>query len=220
MNSNKSEDNRKKANSDSPGNENTERDGDYGGSDYGRAENVNEEWQAGATEYDVNYREQGFSSSGQSEKNSFDASRESERYRNRGREEESMGVEKVPHPSDAPNTDELIQEEVYMLLRHQADIDPSNIELTVKNGEVLLEGSVRAPLDLRRLDEAIQMVAGVQKVQNRVRVLEDSPAVEGIEYGTNARGKTGMSDQSTGESETDYSGQGTGQGNRQDTKNS
>jgi osmotically-inducible protein OsmY len=220
MNSNKSEDNRKQANSEQSGNETTQRDGDYGGSDYGRAENVNEDWQAGATEYDVNYREQGFSSSGQSETNSFEPSRESERYRNRGREEESMGVERVPHPSDAPNSDELIHEEVYMLLQHHPDIDASDIELSVKDGQVFLEGTVRAPLDNRRLDEAIAMVAGVRNVQNRVRVFEDSPPVEGMEYGVNARGKTGMSDQSTDESETDYSGQGTGQGNRQDTQNS
>jgi osmotically-inducible protein OsmY len=204
MNSNNSEDNRKKANSDQPGNESTERDGDYGGSDYGRAENVNEEWQAGATEYDVNYREQGFSSSGQSETNSFEPSRESERYRNRGREEESMGVEKVPHPSDAPNSDELIHEEVHMLLRHQTDIDPTDIELSVRDGVVFLEGSVRAPLDMRRLDEAIEMVAGVQGVQNRVRVLGDDAPTE----------------DKSGEVESDYQGQGTGQGNRQDTQNS
>jgi osmotically-inducible protein OsmY len=202
-----------------PGNDNSQRDGDYGGSDYGRAENTNEDWQAGATEYDVNYRGQGWSSSSQSEEDTFGASREAERDRNRGRTD-SMGVQTVADAGDVPNSDELIHEEVHMLLEHYPDIDSSDVELSVKSGVVFLEGTVRAPLDKRRLDEAIAMVAGVQNVQNRVRVLEDSPAVEGIEYGTNARGKTGMSDQSTGESETDYSGQGTGQGNRQDTKNS
>src|SRR5688572_8933825 len=141
-----------------PGNKDRQRDGDYGGSDYGREENVNENWQAGATEYDMNYRGQGFSSSGQSEK--------------------SMGVEKVAHAGDVPNTDELIYEEVHMFLEHQPEIDSNNIEVTVKNGEVILEGTVRAPIDNRHLDEAIAMVAGVQNVENRLRIIEDSPPVE------------------------------------------
>jgi hypothetical protein len=56
---------------------------------------------------------------------------------------------------------------------------------------------VRAPISNRQLDEAIKMVAGVQLVHNRLRILEDSPAIEGLEYGTDARGKSGQSDQTS-----------------------
>jgi hypothetical protein len=162
-----------------PGNKDRQRDGDYGGSDYGREENVNEGWQAGATEYDVNYREQGFSSSSQSEPDKFGLSSEEDRYRNRGRDAGSMGVEQAAHAGDVPNTDELIAEEVHMLLKHnQSDIDLSNVEVTVREGEVFLEGTVKEPISNRQLDEAIAMVAGVRHLHNRLRIIEDSPPME------------------------------------------
>jgi osmotically-inducible protein OsmY len=179
MNSNNSDnqENERKAEN-KPGDKDRQRDGDYGGSDYGREENVNEGWQAGATEYDVNYREQGFSSSSQSEPDKFGISREEDRYRNRGREADSMGVEQAAHAGDVPNTDELISEEVHMLLKHQSDFDLSNVEVTVREGEVFLEGTVREPISNRQLDEAIAMIAGVQHLHNRLRIIEDTPPME------------------------------------------
>jgi osmotically-inducible protein OsmY len=221
MTSNNDERNRGYSRTDDDGNErdkggtgqgrkNEQSQGEYGGSDFGRADNGNEDWQAGATEYDMNYRGQGFSSSSQSDPEGEGASREADRYRNRGRESSSMGVESDAAIGKEPNSDELIYEEVHMILQHQPDIDASNIEVSVKNGEVSLEGSVRERLTKRRLDEAIELVAGVHAVHNRVRVEEDNPSLEGREYGTDARGKSGMSDQTSGDSQSDYQGQGTG----------
>ena len=127
-----------------------------------------------------------------------------------------MGVEETA-PRNVPNSDELIHEEVHMILEHQPEIDTSDIDVSVRNGVVILEGSVREPLDMRHVDEAIQMVAGVQNLENRVRILQDGHPVEGIEYGSNERGKSGISDQRSGENPSDYQGQGTGRAKGQNT---
>jgi osmotically-inducible protein OsmY len=226
MTSNNDERNRGYSRTDDDGNErdkgesgqgrkNEQSQGEYGGSDFGRADNGNEDWQAGATEYDMNYRGQGFSSSSQSDPEGDGASLEADRHRNRGRETSSMGVEQDSQAGKEPNTDELIYEEIYMLLEHQPDIDTNDVQLTVKNGEVTLEGSVRERLTKRRLDEGIELIAGVHAVHNRVRVEEDNPSMEGREYGTDARGKSGMSDQTSSDSQSDYQGQGTGRAKNQ-----
>jgi hypothetical protein len=237
------------------------RESDYGGSDYGRAGRGNEGWQGGATEYDMNYRGQGFSSSSQSDRDAYGQSMEADRYRNRGRQQggfggpsdygsryndmesdygygsrgygmpsdystrsgyggmqsdySSRGYGEQSYAGKGPKgwkrSDDRIYEEVCMILERRPDIDPSDVEVKVQNGEVILEGTVRDRNTKRRLDEAVELVAGVHDVQNRVRVQKDNPSTEN--QSSSMRGNNGQSRemQTSGQSSSSSSTQSKGQ---------
>jgi osmotically-inducible protein OsmY len=79
-----------------------------------------------------------------------------------------------PHAGKGPKgwkrSDDRIYEEVCQILEQRGDIDPSEVEIKVSNGEVTMEGTVSDRTSKRRLDEAIDQVSGIKDVHNRVRV--------------------------------------------------
>jgi osmotically-inducible protein OsmY len=79
-----------------------------------------------------------------------------------------------PHAGKGPkgwkSSDDRIYEEVCQILEQRGDIDPSEVEIKVSNGEVTMEGTVSDRTSKRRLDEAIDQVSGIKDVHNRVRV--------------------------------------------------
>lgn len=77
-------------------------------------------------------------------------------------------------PSDYTRSDERIREDVNDHLTHDWRVDASHIRVTVKDGEVTLEGSVDSRGAKRRAEDIADDVSGVKHVQNNLRVQDAS----------------------------------------------
>ena len=78
-------------------------------------------------------------------------------------------------PKNYRRSDQRIQEEVCDRLTSDPHVDASEIQVTVKDGEVTLEGSVMERRMKRLAEDCVETVSGVSQVHNRLRV-EDSTA--------------------------------------------
>lgn len=67
-------------------------------------------------------------------------------------------------------TDGRIQEDVSDRLSDDGALDASNIEVSVTNGEVQLNGSVSSKWAKRRAEDCAENVSGVTNVQNNLRI--------------------------------------------------
>jgi hypothetical protein len=72
-------------------------------------------------------------------------------------------------PKGYKRSDVRIYEEVNERLAAQDRVDPSEIEVTVENGEVTLRGSVRDRGEKFYVEQLAESVAGVQDVHNQLR---------------------------------------------------
>ncbi len=73
-------------------------------------------------------------------------------------------------PAGYTRSDERIRENVCEALADDDRVDASNIEVTVKNGEVTLTGTVEDRQSKRIAEECIENLSGVKDVQNQLRV--------------------------------------------------
>ncbi|WJR65379.1 BON domain-containing protein [Neorhizobium sp. CSC1952] len=73
-------------------------------------------------------------------------------------------------PSDYERPDDLIAEDVNEQLTQDAFLDPTNMSVSVENGEVVLEGYVAQLADKARAEEAVLNVAGVTACRNNLRI--------------------------------------------------
>lgn len=73
-------------------------------------------------------------------------------------------------PAGYTRSDERIREMVCEALSDDDRVDASNIEVTVKNGEVTLTGSVDDRQSKRMAEECVENLSGVKDVQNQLRV--------------------------------------------------
>lgn len=73
-------------------------------------------------------------------------------------------------PKGYKRSDERIQEDVCERLMHHGDIDASEIDVTVTNGEVTLTGSVNNRHEKHLAEDAIESISGVTDVHNQLRV--------------------------------------------------
>lgn len=73
-------------------------------------------------------------------------------------------------PSDYTRSDERIREDVNDSLTHDWRVDASQIRVTVKNGEVTLDGMVDSRAAKRRAEDLAEDVSGVRHVQNNLRM--------------------------------------------------
>lgn len=101
--------------------------------------------------------------------------RESDRYRLRteGQSRSSYasgGQHRGKGPKGYTRSDERIKEDVSDALMEDAELDASDIEVTVKKGEVTLQGQVGNRQDKRRAEECAEMCAGVVDVQNNIKI--------------------------------------------------
>lgn len=101
--------------------------------------------------------------------------RESDRYRQRveGQSRSSYasgGQHRGKGPKGYTRSDERIKEDVSDALMEDAELDASDIEVTVKKGEVTLQGQVGNRQDKRRAEECAEMCAGVVDVQNNIKI--------------------------------------------------
>jgi len=73
-------------------------------------------------------------------------------------------------PRNYQRSDERIREEVNERLTDDPRIDASDIEVEVRNGEVILRGRVDERRDKRTAEEVIELLPGVKDVRNELRV--------------------------------------------------
>jgi osmotically-inducible protein OsmY len=66
--------------------------------------------------------------------------------------------------------DERIHDDVAERLAGDLSVDASDVEVTVTEGEVILQGSVDTPAQRRRAEDLAWSVDGFRDVQNRLRV--------------------------------------------------
>ena len=97
-------------------------------------------------------------------------------------------------PKGYQRSDDRIREDVCERLTNDGDIDATEIEVKVNNGEVTLSGIVDERYEKRMAEEIAENVSGVKDVHNQVRVHEHATA------GTNQQSQTG-SHQQTGSKE-------------------
>jgi hypothetical protein len=75
-------------------------------------------------------------------------------------------------PKGYVRTDERIREDVCDRLSMDDDVDASEVEVRVENGEVTLEGTVPTRSMKHRAEDLTEDVAGVNDVHNRLRVVK------------------------------------------------
>lgn len=73
-------------------------------------------------------------------------------------------------PRNYKRSDARIHEMVCDRLSENADIDASNIEVSVKESEVILTGEVNEKFEKRLAEDIAESITGVSNVENRVRV--------------------------------------------------
>ncbi len=86
-------------------------------------------------------------------------------------------MERGPHRGKGPmnyqRSDERIRELVCEALTEDHNVDASNIEVTVKNGEVTLTGTVENRMQKRMAEDVVEQCSGVYDVHNQLRVGAD-----------------------------------------------
>src|SRR5215216_502085 len=73
-------------------------------------------------------------------------------------------------PKGYRRSDDRIREDVNEELTRHPDIDASEIDVRVENGEVTLSGTVEERRDKRLAEDIVERIAGVTDVHNQVRV--------------------------------------------------
>jgi osmotically-inducible protein OsmY len=73
-------------------------------------------------------------------------------------------------PKGWQRSDERIREEVNETLARHPEIDASEIEVRVENGEVTLTGTVDERRDKRMAEDVVERIFGVKDVENKIKV--------------------------------------------------
>jgi hypothetical protein len=112
-------------------------------------------------------------------------------------------------PKGYQRSDDRIKEEVCELLTQHHEIDATDIEVEVRNGEVTLRGSVDDRQIKRMAEDLVEHCTGVRDVQNQLRVSSlDSnrrPEQSASDL-TNVGGNRGSDDKTTGSSNVAQAG--------------
>ncbi|MCG7392987.1 BON domain-containing protein [Microvirga sp. ACRRW] len=83
---------------------------------------------------------------------------------------DSSGPHRGRGPKGYKRSDERIHEDVCERLTEDRFIDASNVEVTVKDGEVTLSGSVASRGLKHRAEDLAELASGVRHVQNNLRI--------------------------------------------------
>jgi len=101
------------------------------------------------------------------------------RRRERDRQAQGNGPERGPGqshrgrgPSNYTRSDERIREDANDHLTHDHHVDASHITVSVKDGELALDGKVESRDAKRRAEDCVEHISGVKHVQNNLRVQE------------------------------------------------
>lgn len=90
------------------------------------------------------------------------------------------GQQRTSHAGRGPQgysrSPDRITEDVNEHLMDDHDVDATNVRVSVDDGEVTLEGTVRSRSEKRRAEDVAERVRGVRDVHNRLRVSDDASA--------------------------------------------
>jgi osmotically-inducible protein OsmY len=78
-------------------------------------------------------------------------------------------------PKNYVRSDDRIREDVNDRLTDEWNVDASDIEVSVANGEVTLTGFVADRFQKRRAEDVAEHVSGVRHVENRIKVEPETP---------------------------------------------
>ncbi len=120
---------------------------------------------------------------------------EAERRRRRDQERGYYGK----GPRGYTRSDERIREDVNDRLTDDWQIDASEIEVTVSNGEVTLSGTINSREEKRRAEDLAENVSGVRHVQNNLRIQNSGTGLPSTEASTTTGAKIRQSGSSAGE---------------------
>jgi osmotically-inducible protein OsmY len=81
-------------------------------------------------------------------------------------------------PQGYVRSDERIRESVCEVLTDDHHVDASGIEVTVKNGEVVLSGTVDDRMQKRRAEDIVENLTGVRDVVNQLRIVTQVSGTE------------------------------------------
>jgi osmotically-inducible protein OsmY len=87
-------------------------------------------------------------------------------------------------PSGYTRSDERIRELVCEALTEDHDVDATHIEVAVKDGEVILSGTVEDRRQKRMAEDCIEQVFGVKDVQNQIRIATGRETSQQLESST------------------------------------
>lgn len=91
-----------------------------------------------------------------------------------GHRKRNYNMPQGPHRGKGPKnynrSIERIKEDASDRLMDDSLIDASNIDLDVKDGELILSGTVDTRFEKRRAEDLVENVSGVKNVQNNLRV--------------------------------------------------
>jgi osmotically-inducible protein OsmY len=138
-----------------------------------------------------------------------DASRRREQDHRQGNEGQTQS-HRGRGPSNYTRSDERIREDANDHLTHDHHVDASHISVSVKDGELTLDGTVESRAEKRRAEDAVEHISGVKHVQNNLRVQDRSSASSsgGGSYGSSAAGSPSYG-QGSGQASSTTSGSGT-----------
>lgn len=83
-------------------------------------------------------------------------------------------------PSNYKRSDERLLEDACERLTHDRWVDAKNINVTVSDNEVTLDGTVDSRQAKRRAEDCIDEITGVKHVQNNLRVVETGSKYEAM----------------------------------------
>jgi len=89
-------------------------------------------------------------------------------------QEQSQGQHWGKGPKGYNRSDDRIREDICEALRHDAQIDASEIEVEVNQGVVSLSGTVESRQIRRAAEELIENIAGVSDVQNKLTAKKET----------------------------------------------
>lgn len=93
--------------------------------------------------------------------------------RRRRRDEMNNGQHRGKGPKNYTRSEDRIREDVSDALSEDSFLDASDIEVSVKEGEVTLNGQVDSRYSKHRAEDLSEDVTGVTNVQNNLRVVEN-----------------------------------------------
>jgi osmotically-inducible protein OsmY len=168
---------------------------DYGERDYGAREygGGRDYGRSGREDYGGRSREErGFWDRASDEVSSWFGDRDAERRR---REDEARAGQYRGHgPKGYARSDERIRDDVNDRLTDDPFVDASEIDVSVQNGEVTLNGTVENRQAKRRAEDIVDNISGVKHVQNNLRVRQQGSTGTG----SWTSGSTGTSATTTG----------------------
>ncbi|UOF02912.1 BON domain-containing protein [Bdellovibrio reynosensis] len=78
-------------------------------------------------------------------------------------------------PKNYQRSDERIYEEICEILTLDPDVDASDIEVKVRNGEVTLSGTTETKSLGRYVENSIEHITGIKNILNRIKATEQDP---------------------------------------------